>query len=83
MVSDSDISFAQSKVRRLEADLSQKKLDGANTPAKAEEVAKMEKELELLRRNLSDLQNRKSNNDERGKREEDQRKRDERRLRPF
>ncbi len=76
MVSDNDIAYAESQVRRLREILTVKKREG--TP---EEVKQLEEELKLKERDVRDLSNRKRQAEDQERRETIQKNMDERRKR--
>jgi len=76
MVNDSEISYADLEVRKLEEALAVKRHEG--TP---EEVAALELQLKQKKQNAQDLRSRKRRDEDRIQREEEQKKRDQRRQR--
>ena len=76
MVTDNDITYAESQVRRLEESLAVKKREGTE-----DEVKKIEAELALKIRDAQDLKSRKRHNDDQERRDKEQKERDDRRHR--
>ena len=77
MVNDNEIKYLEAEVRRIESDLSAKKLTG--TP---EEVKKLEEELARKKLGLSDLKSRKRREEDQQRRADVQKKMDDRRKGP-
>lgn len=79
MIYDSDIIYAQSQVKRLEADLAEKKKSVSEADKAA--IAELEKLLNKKRIELQDILNRKRREEDQKRREAEQKARDERRKR--
>jgi hypothetical protein len=77
MVTDNEISYAETLVRRLEETIAAKK-HAAGTEA---EIKALEAELALRKRDAMDLRNRKRRADDQARREKEQKDRDDRRKR--
>jgi len=75
MVSDNDISYAESEIRRMENELAQKR------QTSAPDLAEFEAALALKKRNFEDMKNRKRRDDDQKRRDDEQKKRDDRRAR--